>query len=121
MRDRDFNDARAVVEGIFGKHRDPMSSRPGMEIFNLNQVKDDLATELVKAGCQTVPVQVIKTSTWRATYPTAKHLTLEIMPLVVERSKLPFWRFVRRAKLTAEIESLVITGRMLGYFNVNKH
>lgn len=66
-------------------------------------------------------LQTMPTMTLRMRLPTAKELTLEVMPLVVERARLPFWRVFKRAKLTIEIERLVITALSLGYFRVNKH
>ncbi|MFA5172577.1 MAG: hypothetical protein WC426_13530 [Sulfuriferula sp.] len=51
---------------------------------------------------------------------TAKEYTLEIMPLVVQRTRLPLWRVVKRFKLSVEIERLTIQAMMLGYFKIKK-
>lgn len=52
--------------------------------------------------------------------PTAKELTLEIMPLVVKRTELPLWRVIKRFKISVEIERLTMQAMMLGYFKIKK-
>lgn len=66
------------------------------------------------------PLHLYCQSTWTMRAPTAKELTLDVMQLVVKRSKLPLWRFIKRFKLSVEIEQIVLTARLWGYFEVKK-